>query len=111
MVLRHWQSKVLVNCKNLSRSGVLRTETVAAADNQRGIFLAIEAVNNIEEQRFAVCARFFCSVENGNALCSGRNCCQEVLCREWTIQVNCNETNFLAFLGEVVDNFTDGFGN
>ena len=111
MVLWLGQLEVVEYRDNLGRSNVGRTKTVATANDERTVLHVVECALNVEIQRLTLSSRLLCTVENGNALCSGRNCCQEGLCREWTIQVNCNETNFLAFLGEVVDNFTDGFGN
>jgi len=94
----------------LCRSGVFRTQTVASANDKRGILLSVEAVFNIHVKRFAVGTRFLSTVEHGNAFgCLGHSC-QEVLGRERTVEVNCYQTYFFALGTQVVDNFTDSFG-
>jgi len=109
VVLRHRHSQVLVNCDDLCRSGILGTQTVTAAYDNRSVFRAVEAVFYIEVQRFAVSTRFLRTVEYGNLLGSFGNGSQEVLGRERTIQVNGNQTNLFAVGNEVVDGFTGSF--
>ena len=110
-VLWHRQCKVLVNREDLCRSGILRTKTEAATYDKRSILLAVEAVLNVEIERLAVCARFLGAVEHSDALGSGRHCSEEVLSREWTVEVNRNQTNLFALGSEVVDSFADSLSN
>ena len=109
MVLRSRQCQVFVYRKNLSRSSILRTQTITSAYDKRSIFLSVEAVFYVKIQRFAVCTRFFCTVKNCNAFCSLRYSCQEMFSRERTIQVYRNQTNFFAVCYQVVDSFTSSF--
>ena len=108
-VLWFSQSQVFIYRKDLSRSSIVRTQTVTTTYDNRSIFLAIEAVLNIQVQRFTVSTRFLSSVENSDTLSSLRNSCQEVLSRERTIQVNSNQTYLFALSCEVVDYFADSF--
>ena len=93
----------------MCRSGVFRTQTVAAANDERGIFLSVEAVLDVHVERFAIGTRFLGTVEYGNALgCLGHSC-QEVLGRERTVEVNSYQTDLFALGAQVVDHFADGF--
>ena len=109
VVLRHRHSQILVNCDDLCRSSILRTQTITAAYDNRSIFCTVEAVFYVEVQRFAIGARFFCTVEYGNLLGSLRNGSKEMLGRERTVQVNGNQTNLFAVGNEVVDSFAGSF--
>ena len=91
----------------MCRSGIFRTQTIASANDKRGIFLSVEAVFNIHIKRFAVSTRFLRTIEYGNALGSLRYSCQEVLGRERTVEVNSYQTYFFALSTQVVDNFAD----
>ena len=91
------QGEVLKYAEDLSGSGVLRRETVAAADDEGGILLTVETLLYVEVERFAVCTWFFGTVEHCDTLCGGGHCCEEVLGREGAVEVYCHEAHFLAF--------------
>ena len=109
MIFRSRQRQVFIYRQNLSRSSILRTQTVASAYDNRSIFLSVEAVFNIQIQRFAVCTRFFGTVKNCDTFCSLRYSSQEVLSRERTIQMNSNQTNFFTVSYQMVDSFAGSF--
>ena len=110
MVFRHRHSQILEYGNDLSRSSVLRTQTVTTTYDYRSISCTIIAVFNIEVQRFAVRTRFLRTVKNCNSLSSLRHSSQEVLSREWTIQVYGNHTYLFAISHQVVDSFAGSFG-
>ena len=109
VVLRHRHSQVFEYRDNLSRSSVLRTQTVATANDNRSIFCTVEAVFNVKIQRFTVSTRFFSTVKNCDSLSSLRYSSQEVFSRERTIQVYGNHTHFFTVGCQVVDCFTGCF--
>ena len=110
MVFRHRHSQILEYGDDLGRSSVFRTQTVTTTYDNRSIFCAIEAVFNIQIQRFAVSTRFFCTIEYCDCFGSLRYGSHEMFGRERTVQVNCNQTYFLALAGQVVDSFAGSFG-
>ena len=73
----------------------------------RDIFVVGKCFNNIKVQRITVCTRFFCSVEDADALHCFRKDSTEVLHAEWTIEVNCHEAEFLACFVLLVDDGLD----
>ena len=105
----HWifKSKVVEYCKDASRCCIFGTQTVTAANNFSAFHFAVESqsCNNVEVERFAKSAWFFCSIENSNFL----SCCwdsfDQVFSGEWTIKSYFYETNFFACCEHVVDNF------
>ena len=109
LILRHSQRQVLVNSQDLSRSCILRTQTITATYNQRSIFYTVETFLNVQIQRFAVSTRFFRTIQNSNTLYSLRNSSQEVFSRERTIQVYRNQTYFFTFACQIIDRFTSSF--
>ena len=78
VVFRHRQCQVLIYGQNLSRSRILRTQTVASAYDNGGILLTVEALFYVQVKRFADGTRFLRTVEYGNAFCSLGNGSQEV---------------------------------
>ena len=109
VILRHRQRQVLEYGKNLRRSSIFRTQTVTTTHDNRSIFCTIEAVFNIQIQRFAVSSRFFGTVKNSNSLDSFGNSSQEVFCRERTVQVYGNHTHFFTFAHQVINSFASSF--
>ena len=108
--LRHRHSQILVNCDDLCRSSILRTQTITASYDNRGIFCAVEAVFYVEVQRFAYWHPVLLyGPRTAIRLGSLRNSCQEMFSRERTIQVNGNQTNFFAVSYQVVDSFAGSF--
>ena len=110
MILRHGEGKVFKHADNLCGRGILRGEAVASANDEGGVFLAVEAFLDVEQQGFAVCPGFFCAVENGDALRCCRHCCQEVLCRERAVEMHGYKTYFLTLFHHGVDGFLGGLG-
>ena len=111
VVFGHWQRQVLVDREYLGRSSVFRAQPVTTAHDERSILGAVEAVLHVEIQGLAVGARFLGAVEHGDALgCAGHGC-QEMLGRERTVEVYCNQAHFLSLGSEVVDHFAYGFGH
>ncbi len=105
VVLRGGQSEVLVYADDLGGSGVLRSQTIAAAYDYGGILTAIETFLHVEVEGLAVCAGFLGAVKHGYALgCLGDGS-EEVLGRERTVEVYRYEADLLALGGEVVDSF------
>ena len=111
LVLRFRKGEVFIYGQNLSRSGVVRAETVASAHDDGGVGLAVEAFLHVQVQRFAVGTRFFRAVQNGNFLGTGRNGGQEVLGRERAVEVYGHQAHLFALGGQVVDGLADGFGH
>ncbi len=101
VVLGLGKSEVFVYGEDLSGCGVFRSQTVAATDDDGGVFLAVEAFLDVEVEGFAVGTGFFGAVEHGNAFCCCGNGCEEVLGREGTVEVYCYETYLLALGDEV----------
>ena len=93
----------------MCRSCIVRAKTIATTNYDRSIFGTIKYVFNIEIERFACSTRFFSTVEHSDAFSRFRKRSQEVFSREWTIEVNSNETDFFALCCEVINNFTDSF--
>ena len=103
MVLWLWQLKVLEYSNDLSWSCIRRTETVATANDQWLALVVVESRLNVEVQWLTLCTWLLSTVENSDTLnCSWDSLLQEVN-REWTVEVNCNHTNLLALLVQVVD--------
>ncbi len=111
VVLRLWKSKILEHRDNLCGSGVLGGKAVATANDYRSVLNAVEAVDYVEVQRFALCTGFFGTVENSDFLCGLGHSGEEVLCRERTVEVNAHQTYLLAVGVEVVDSLLSGLGN
>ena len=111
MVFGLGQSEVFIHGKDLRRRGVVRTETVAATDDKRGIFFSVESLFHVEVEGLTVGTGFFGAVEDGDAFYAGRDSGHEVFGRERAIEVHGNQTHFLAFGSEVVDGLANGFGN
>ena len=110
LILRHSHSQVFINSQDLSRSCILRSQTITTTYDQRSIFYAIETIFYVQIQRFAVSSRFFCTIQNSNTFCSLRYSCQEMLSRERTIQVNRYQTNFFTLACQIIDCFASSFG-
>ena len=68
--------------------------------------MIVECLFYIKVKWFSLCTRFFCAVKNSNAFYCLWNSCQQVLCREWTEQVNADHTNLASFLHQVINCFT-----
>ena len=110
-VLRHRKSKVLVNGKDLRRSGILRTQAVTPAYNHRSVLHAVEAVFYIQVKGFARCTRLFRTVEHCNTFRRLGNGSQEMLCRERTVEMNGNQTDLLTLSRQIVDSLAGCFGH
>ena len=109
MVLGFRKLEVFVNAKNLCGSGVVRTETVTTTNDNGSVSLSVEGFLHVEVKGFAVCTRFLCAVEHGNALTSSGNCTEEMLYREGTVEVYAYQTYLFALCCEVVDSFARSF--
>ena len=105
------QCEIFVNGKYLRRCGIVRSETITSADDERSIFLIVESLFYIEIKRLAIGTGFFCTVEHGDAFCARRDSCHKVFGRERTVQVYGNQTNFFTFRSQIVDRLADSFGN
>ena len=106
VVLRLWQLKVLEYSNDLSWSSIRRTETITATYNQWLALVIVESRLNVEVQWLTLCTWLLSTVKNSDALnCSWDSLLQEVN-REWTEEVNCNHTDLLALLVQVVDSLT-----
>ena len=62
LVLRHRQRQVLEYGQDLSRSRILRPQTITATYDHRSISLTIEDISHIQIQRITVSSRFFGTV-------------------------------------------------
>ena len=71
----------------------------------------IESGHNVFINWFADSTWFFGTVENSDSLNSLRNCCEEMLGGEWSVQTDLQETNFFALGIEVVNNFFKCFAD
>ena len=105
------QLQVLVHAENHGGSHVGRTQTIAAAYDERRIGLAVECVLNVEQQRFAVAAGLLGAVEHSDALAALGHHLHEVLHAEGAIQVYGNQTVLLALLCSVVDSLAGSLGS
>ena len=103
VVLGLGKREVLVYAENLCRGGVFGRQTVAAANDKRGILLAVESVLDIQIQGLAVCAGLLGAVKHCDALHGRGDCIHKVLDRERAVQVYAHQTHFLT-LGEQVVN-------
>ena len=111
MVLRQGHGQVFEDREDLCRRSILRAETVASTDDDRGILAAIEAVFHVEVERLAVGTRLLRTIKYGDALCRLWHCSQEVLSRERTIKVYGYHADFLAVSYEVIDGLTRSLRN
>ena len=105
------ECQVLVDAENLCGGGVLRRQTVAAAHDEGSVLLAVEGVDDVEEEGLAVGAGLLGAVEDGDALHGGGDGLHEVLHGEGTVEVNGHEADFLALGGEGVDGLLGGLGD
>ena len=96
---------VVKDSNNLCGCYVFGGQTVSACQYQRSSACFCQCGTYILIQRFAQCAGFFCSVQNGNDFCCFRQCAQEMFQGERTVQVNLQETNLFAFCCQVFYNF------
>ena len=107
-VLRFIGFEVFEGSKDACRRRILRTETVAAANNLSGDAMGCESGNNVEVKRFALRAGFLGSVENGNLLNSLRNGFDELFSNKRSVKTNLDKADLFAVCVHVIDNF---FGN
>ena len=103
------QCQVCIYCQELCRCNVLGTQTVTAANYNRSGFCFKQCCTNVHVQRFALCAGFFCSVQNSDLLRCCRDNLQQLFCYEGTEQMYLNQTNLFALCCQVVDCFFDCF--
>ena len=111
LVLRHRQRQVLEYGQDLSRSRILRTQTITATYDNRSVLLTIEAVFYVQIQRLTVSTRLFRAIQYGDTLSGLRHGSQEMLSGERTIQVNGYQTYLLALSDQVIDSLTSGLRN
>ena len=109
VVLRLVGLQVLVDGQHLGRGRVLRRKAVASADDQRGVFAAVEYLLDIQIQRLAVGSGFFRAVEHADSLDRSGQHVEQVLRRERTVEVNGDETCLFALAAHVIDRFLDRF--
>ena len=115
MVLWFGQCEVLIYTHDYSRCSVARTQTEAAANDNRVDCLqfrsAVECLDNIEVERLSVASRLLCTVEDSNALYCLRHHCCKVFDRERTVEVNAYQAHLLASLCHVVDSLLYSLGS
>ena len=102
-VLRLCGVEVVVNSDYLCRGGVLRGETVTAADDERCILRALEYGLDVLIERLSESARLFGAVEDGDLLHALRQHLEEVLGGERTVEAYDEGADLPALCGEVVD--------
>ena len=110
MVLGLGHSEVVEHADDLSGSGVVRTKTVAATDDERTILHVVVSILHVEVQRLAVGTGLLCAVEDGDLLHALGNAGEQVLHAERTIEVNRDHTNLLALSVQVVDSLAGCIG-
>ena len=79
MVLWLGHSEVVEHADDLSWSCVVRTKTVAAANDDRTILNIVEGILHVEVQRLTVGTGLLGTIENGNLLHALGNSCEQVL--------------------------------
>ena len=67
-----------------------------------------ESRNHIQIQRLALSAGLLCSVENGDLLNRLRDCRNQSVRAERSVQTNDHETNLLALSVQIIDCLLDG---
>ena len=107
-VLRFIGFEVFEGSKDACRRRILRTETVAAANDLGGDAMGSESGNNIEVKRFALRAGFLGSVENSDLLNGLRNRFDELFGNKRSVKANLNKADLFAVCVHVINNF---FGN
>ena len=111
VVLGLRQSEVVIDADNHCWRRIAGTKTIATPNDKRTIFNIVESFLYIKIERFALCARLFRAVENGNALACLGNSCEQMLCAERTIEVHTYHADLAALFYEVVDSFATSFRN
>ena len=109
MILWLRQFEIVVNSDDLGGCGIGRTEAVTATDYQRLVLDIVECALDIKVQRLTLCTRLLGTVEHCDTLNSLWNCCQQVLDREWTVEMNSDHTHLLALRHQVVDSLASSF--
>ena len=88
---------VVIDSDDLCRSGVLGTKSVATAVNRNILELGIlEGSDHIQVQRLADGAGLLGSVEDGDLLDGIRNCLDQVLCAERSVESDLHDTDLAA---------------
>ena len=111
MILRLVHLQVVKYRDDVAWSDVCRTQSVASTNDEWFVFYIIECTLYIQVQWFTFCTRLFCAVKHSNSLYCLRNSSQQVLYREWTIQVYRNHSHFLAFFHLVVNHLASSFAS
>ena len=96
--------------QHLCRSCILRRKTVATTDNLWLELVTIECIYDIEVQRLAICSRLLCAVQNADCLNCLRQYVEEIFCREWTVEMNGDNTHLLATLVQEINALTQSLG-
>ena len=100
---------VVVYGNDLSRCGVLGTQSVTSGEYRNLIELAsLQGSYHIQIQGLTLSARLFCSVQNGDLFYRIRDRVDQGLCAERSVQTNGNQTNFSSGSHQVVDGLLDG---
>ena len=89
----------------------MRTETVAATNDQRTILNIVVSILHVEVQRLTVSTGLLRAVEDGNLLHALGHSCEQVLDRERTIEVNRDHTHLLTLTVQVVDGLAGSVGS
>ena len=93
---------------DLSRCRILGTKSVTSCvDRNRIEFCSLECCNNVKVQRLAKCSRLFCPVKNRDLLNRIRNCVDESLRAERSVQTYLNNADFLSCCKQIIDRLLD----
>ncbi len=99
---------VVVYSNDLLRSGILGSKSVTSAKDLDSVELAsAECFNNIQEQRLANGTRLLCTVKYGNLLYRIRDCVNQCLSGERSVQTYLYNTNLAALSHQVIDGLLD----
>ena len=102
--LRGVLRQLLIHGEHTGGRGVLRAQAIAAADDG-GLAPGLgKGAHHIQMQGLGIGARLLRAVQHGNFLRGGGHGCQQVLCRERTVQAHLHKAYLFALGGEVVDN-------
>ena len=94
--------------KDLGRRGVLGTQSVTSADNNRFPVLFIEYMENILVQGFAQGTGLFCPVEHSDLLHRGRQHLQKMLCGERPVKAYTDGADLFPLADQIIHRLIDG---